>query len=269
VVRPLRRFLRPRDLGPGVEGARTGLEECPEGPGIPLPVPGSGSGLGREAHSPLLRRTAHPGGGRGRDLPQAGGPGARGRPQAEQCARAGTVGPAAREASAHRRDRGRTARRGHRDDRGEARAVHRGVHGSGGHGTPEAQRAEDAASRRHRPARDPGAADPEGGDQRGAPGLDRQRAGHPLPPGQRRGSPPLSFSGGGLPIGDRTGTTKAEPGPVGTGPDLVLACVGGGSNAIGTFHPLRPGAARLVGVEARGSGRALGLGGRPPWSAAR
>ncbi|HEV2457069.1 MAG TPA: pyridoxal-phosphate dependent enzyme, partial [Ktedonobacterales bacterium] len=38
-------------------------------------------------------------------------------------------------------------------------------------------------------------------------------------------------------------------------PDLVVACVGGGSNAIGMFHPFAADAAvRLLGVEAGGSG---------------
>ncbi len=46
----------------------------------------------------------------------------------------------------------------------------------------------------------------------------------------------------------------------GRDPDLVLACVGGGSNAIGTFHPLLRGPARLIGVEARGSGEGPGGG---------
>lgn len=42
-------------------------------------------------------------------------------------------------------------------------------------------------------------------------------------------------------------------------PDLVVACVGGGSNAIGIFHPfLNDTAVRLVGVEAGGRGTALG-----------
>jgi tryptophan synthase beta chain len=42
-------------------------------------------------------------------------------------------------------------------------------------------------------------------------------------------------------------------------PDLVIACVGGGSNAIGIFHPFAgdPGV-RLIGVEAGGSGVATG-----------
>jgi tryptophan synthase beta chain len=42
-------------------------------------------------------------------------------------------------------------------------------------------------------------------------------------------------------------------------PDFVLACVGGGSNAIGLFHPFAGDASvRLVGVEAGGSGVATG-----------
>ena len=43
-------------------------------------------------------------------------------------------------------------------------------------------------------------------------------------------------------------------------PDVVVACVGGGSNAIGMFHPFASDATvRLVGVEAGGSGISTGL----------
>ena len=42
-------------------------------------------------------------------------------------------------------------------------------------------------------------------------------------------------------------------------PDLLIACVGGGSNAIGLFHDfLREPAVRMIGVEAGGRGTALG-----------
>ncbi|HLM98950.1 MAG TPA: tryptophan synthase subunit beta [Bryobacteraceae bacterium] len=42
-------------------------------------------------------------------------------------------------------------------------------------------------------------------------------------------------------------------------PDAVIACVGGGSNAIGIFHPFIPDAnVRLIGVEAGGRGPGLG-----------
>ena len=38
-------------------------------------------------------------------------------------------------------------------------------------------------------------------------------------------------------------------------PDLLMACVGGGSNAIGLFHPfLKDKSVKMVGVEAGGSG---------------
>ena len=37
-------------------------------------------------------------------------------------------------------------------------------------------------------------------------------------------------------------------------PDVVVACVGGGSNSIGMFHPFVPTSAQLVGVEAAGHG---------------
>lgn len=46
---------------------------------------------------------------------------------------------------------------------------------------------------------------------------------------------------------------------VGRNPDVVIACVGGGSNAIGAFYEFIPDASvRLIGVEAGGRGSALG-----------
>jgi tryptophan synthase beta chain len=48
-------------------------------------------------------------------------------------------------------------------------------------------------------------------------------------------------------------------GPAGRQPDAVIACVGGGSNAMGIFHPYIPyDATRLIGVEAAGQGLATG-----------
>jgi tryptophan synthase beta chain len=42
-------------------------------------------------------------------------------------------------------------------------------------------------------------------------------------------------------------------------PDLLIACVGGGSNAIGLFHPfLKDATVRMIGVEAGGRGSCLG-----------
>ena len=37
-------------------------------------------------------------------------------------------------------------------------------------------------------------------------------------------------------------------------PDTVIACVGGGSNAIGTFYPLIDSKAEIIGIEAGGKG---------------
>ncbi|HVD41788.1 MAG TPA: tryptophan synthase subunit beta, partial [Solirubrobacterales bacterium] len=54
-------------------------------------------------------------------------------------------------------------------------------------------------------------------------------------------------------IGDEAAVQVAES--EGRLPDLVLACVGGGSNAIGIFHPfLEDASVRLVGAEAAGRG---------------
>ena len=43
-------------------------------------------------------------------------------------------------------------------------------------------------------------------------------------------------------------------------PDAVVACVGGGSNAIGLFHPFRDDDVRIVGVEAGGDGAGAARG---------
>ena len=44
----------------------------------------------------------------------------------------------------------------------------------------------------------------------------------------------------------------------GTMPDLLVACVGGGSNAAGLFHPFIDDDVRMVGVEAGGTGKGFG-----------
>jgi tryptophan synthase beta chain len=49
------------------------------------------------------------------------------------------------------------------------------------------------------------------------------------------------------------------PEVVGRQPDAILACVGGGSNAMGVFHPyIQDTAVQLIGVEAAGEGIATG-----------
>jgi tryptophan synthase beta chain len=56
-------------------------------------------------------------------------------------------------------------------------------------------------------------------------------------------------------IGDEARAQFADA--EGSDPDVVAACVGGGSNAIGTFHAFRDDAVRLVGAEAGGDGADL------------
>ena len=46
---------------------------------------------------------------------------------------------------------------------------------------------------------------------------------------------------------------------IGRSPDTVIACVGGGSNAIGTFYPLVSTDAEIIGVEAAGLGLGSGM----------
>jgi len=49
------------------------------------------------------------------------------------------------------------------------------------------------------------------------------------------------------------------PEVIGRQPDAILACVGGGSNAMGVFYPyIQEGSVRLIGVEAAGEGIATG-----------
>ena len=49
--------------------------------------------------------------------------------------------------------------------------------------------------------------------------------------------------------------TKAQlQAALGRIPDVAIACVGGGSNALGLFHPFLPDGVRLIGVEAAGEG---------------
>jgi hypothetical protein len=196
------------------------------------------------------------------DLPQARGPLPHRRPQDQQRARAGAAGGADGEAPDHRRDRGRAARRGHRHRLREVRAgVHR-LHGRRGHGAPAAQRRADAAARRGGPPGHQRLADPEGRHQRGHPRLGLEPRGHVLHHRERGRAAPVPDDGPGLPPGDRGGDpppAARDGGP--ETPDAVVACVGGGSNAIGMFYPfLEDEGVRLIGVEA--AGRGAGRGGR-------
>ena len=78
---------------------------------------------------------------------------------------------------------------------------------------------------------------------------------HLLPDRHGRRPAPLSGDGARLPVGDRHGDARRSWRPRGRLPDALVACVGGGSNAIGLFHPfLNDEGVRLIGVEAAGHG---------------
>ena len=194
-----------------------------------------------------VRRRAH--------LAQARGPLPHRRAQDQQRARPGPARQAHGQAAHHRRDRRRPARRGHRHGGARCSAGVRGLHGRGGRRAPGAQRLPHEAARR---AGDPGGIGQphaQGRHQRGAARLGHQRAHHVLP--ARLGAGPASVpdDGARLPVGDRPGGARARRGArIGRLPDVLVACVGGGSNAIGLFHPfIGDRAVRIVGVEPGGA----------------
>ena len=95
----------------------------------------------------------------------------------------------------------------------------------------------------------------QGRDQRGDARLGDERREHPLHHRLRRRPAPLPDDGARLPERDRPRSRQQMPEAAGRLPDVVIACVGGGSNAMGIFHPFigRAGV-ELVGVEAAGEG---------------
>ena len=101
----------------------------------------------------------------------------------------------------------------------------------------------------------------EGRRQRGAAGLGGHRRHHPLLPGIGHGAPPLSVDGAGAAAGGGRRGPRVSAGSSSTVAtrDWVVACVGGGSNAAGTFAGFADTGAELVGVEAAG-GAAMGRG---------
>ncbi len=74
--------------------------------------------------------------------------------------------------------------------------------------------------------------------------------------GSALGPHPVSDDGARLPRGDRPRGARARRGArCGRLPDVLVACVGGGSNAIGLFHPfIGDRKVRIVGVEPGGDG---------------
>ena len=176
---------------------------------------------------------------RGAHHPQARGPQPHRLAQDQQRARPGAAHQADRQDPGHRRDRRRPARRRHGHRGRPVRPRLHGLHGRGRHRAPGAQRRADAAARR-----------------RGRAGRARQRARSRTPSTRRcaTGSPtsrPRTTSSAPSPARTRSPTMVRDfhkiigeeaRGQVleltGRLPDAVIACVGGGSNAIGIFHAL-------------------------------
>ena len=102
---------------------------------------------------------------------------------------------------------------------------------------------------------------PQGRHQRGVPRLGGQRRQHPLPARHRRRPAPVPGHGPRLPARHRRrGARDRSWSCTGRLPDAVVACVGGGSNAIGVFHAFIPDAGRAA---VRLRGRRRGRGHRP------
>jgi tryptophan synthase beta chain len=70
---------------------------------------------------------------------------------------------------------------------------------------------------------------------------------------------PLSGHGARLPVGHRRGNQAPDDGARRPLPDSLIAAIGGGSNAMGLFHPfLDDKSVQIFGVEAAGKGRRHG-----------
>ena len=100
-----------------------------------------------------------------------------------------------------------------------------------------------------------GSKHPQGRRERGPPRLGHQCPHHLLPARLGDGAASLPDDGAGLPPRDRRGDARPGAPAGGRLPDLLVACVGGGSNAIGLFWPfIKDRRVRVVGVEPGGHG---------------
>ena len=96
----------------------------------------------------------------------------------------------------------------------------------------------------------------QGRHERGAARLGHQRRRHVLLHRHRRGPASLSGDGARFPVRHRRrGRASRCRSAEGRLPDSLVACIGGGSNAIGLFHPfLDDASVEIYGVEAAGHG---------------
>ena len=160
----------------------------------------------------------------------------------------GLLAAPAGQAAPDRRDGRRPARRRDGHSCGPARAAVRRVHGRARHRAPEAERAAHGnAGRRGSPCR-VGLGDAQGRDQRGDARLGDERRDDLLRARLGDGAASLSDDRARHAARHRRRGGGADQSTEGRLPDLVVACVGGGSNAIGMFSRFigEPGV-RLVG----------------------
>ena len=194
-------------------------------------------------------------------LAEARGPLPHRRAQDQQRPRPGAARQEDGQDAHHRRDRRRPARRRDGDGVRALRPPVRGLHGRRGREAPGAERRPHEAARRAGHPRRERLAHAEGRDERGAARLGHQRArrrttASAAPPGPHP-YPELVAT---LPARHRRGGARADRSrSTGALPDAAVACVGGGSNAIGLFRGvLGDAGVALFGVEAAGDGVATG-----------
>ena len=97
--------------------------------------------------------------------------------------------------------------------------------------------------------------DAQGRAERSDARLGHERREHVLHHRHRGGPASVSDDGARFPVGDRRRRQRADARAAGRQPDAVIACVGGGSNAMGMFYPyIADENVRLIGVEAAGHG---------------
>ena len=209
-------------------------------------------------------------------LSEARGPAPRRRAQDQPGARPGAAGEAHGQDAADRRDRRRPARRRDRDRRRAARLRDRHLHGCGGCRAAAAQRLPHAADGREvvpvesggrtlKDAINEALRDWSASFENTHYLLGTAAGPHPFPTMVRE------FQ---RVIGREARAQIIEQ--IGRLPDAVVACVGGGSNAIGLFADFLDDDVRLIGVEAAGQGprrrrawRDLAARARPAFSTAR
>ena len=259
-VRRVRRAVRPRDAGAGVRGAGG---RVPRGLGRRRVPSASTTTILRDyAGRPSLLTECHNLGQRARRPPaaQARGPQPHRLAQDQQRPRPGAARQADGQAAVHRRDRRRPARRRHGHGGGADGPRVQGVHGRGRRRSARSSTCSACAcsAPRSRPSRAAAARSRTPSTRRCATGSPTSSR-HYYCLGSVMGPHPYPWMVREFHrvIGDEA--REQCQALTGGDPDVVVACVGGGSNAIGLFSGFVDTDARLVGVEPAG-GAAVGRG---------